>query len=266
MKKTIFFFFASLIVFLVLLSACSHKTIFKNQWQSSTVIVDGNGEDWKFPLRYFDSESKLNYTISNNAENLFICIRTSDKTALTKITQAGMQIWIDTLGKNNKHIGVEFPLSAIERGAEEENTNTLLMSKADITSFQKEVSVKYNEMFLTGFKPPLSARTFKKDTSGLSVTVNYDLVSGLIYEAIIPFKTFLKDKLNASDSTKKLSFCVILNGLPKPKSNDTPSQAPAAMNGRMGAMGGLPGSTSQLTNPLYEKNSFRVKFQVAVNP
>ena len=215
MKKTIFFFFASLIVFLVLLSACSHKTIFKNQWQSSTVIVDGNGEDWKFPLRYFDSESKLNYTISNNAENLFICIRTSDKTALTKITQAGMQIWIDTLGKNNKHIGVEFPLSAIERGAEEENTN---------------------------------------------------LVSGLIYEAIIPFKTFLKDKLNASDSTKKLSFCVILNGLPKPKSNDTPSQAPAAMNGRMGAMGGLPGSTSQLTNPLYEKNSFRVKFQVAVNP
>src|SRR5438876_522138 len=99
---------------LALLSSCS-KTIYDNVWQSKPVTVDGNSKEWEIPLRFYDSKSKLQYIVTNDSSNMYVCIRVTDERLQAKIMNAGMSVWIDTTGKNKQQVGITFPLGSSER-------------------------------------------------------------------------------------------------------------------------------------------------------
>src|ERR1017187_1894449 len=94
MKKKLLLKLFFLIYSLVFYS-CSHET-FSGALQSTPIKVDARINDWEIPLRFYDDKTKLNYSVTNDANNIYLCIRTADPQTQTKITQAGMQIWIDT--------------------------------------------------------------------------------------------------------------------------------------------------------------------------
>ena len=95
-----------LILFISILAiSCSPKTYDSLEWQGTDVGIDGIINDWSNPLRFYDYKSKINYSISNNLKNIYLCIKISDRPTQMKILRAGMEFRIDPLGKKS------FPVS-----------------------------------------------------------------------------------------------------------------------------------------------------------
>jgi len=196
-----------------LFSSCS-KTIYVSTWQSKEVKADGNIQEWGIPLRYYDNESRLQYSISNDASNLYICLRATDDFSQMKIMRAGMQLWIDTIGKSKQPYGIMFPLPyeghTGKTAKQEDTSSTGQFQGFDARMIKSRYYKGLNQMNLIGFKPPIGGMTLLKNTTGISVNIDWDSTGSMNYEAIIPFSTFLKESLSLSDSTKLLDITFII--------------------------------------------------------
>lgn len=215
---------SSLIV-IIGMTSCSLPT-YTNLWQSDPVKIDGKDVEWALPLRYYDSGSKLQYTVSNDNRNLYLCIRATDEQTQAKIVHTGMEVWIDTTGKNKHQVGIAYPLiNSLE------NVKQPLVNPSDKKRFTDE----FNEMQLIGFKSPIGGLTSILDNSAVNLKMSLDNSGILIYEISIPFKTFYKEQLLAADSNKLIGLTLIINGLSTAKVNGhSPSK-----NGKMGGIGGV---------------------------
>lgn len=199
-----------LIIFITgFLFSCS-KTIYDSSWQSKKVTADGISREWEIPLRYYDYNSKLQYTVTNDTSNLYICIRACDEISQKKIIRAGMQIWIDTSGKKKEVTGILFPLANLSNGEykkhssyrDSSETKTPLFQKTDSKSIKRRYDRQPKEIQLVGFKPPIEGTVFLKNGFGIIANIDWDSIGVMTYEAIIPFRTFYKNQLTAKDSTK----------------------------------------------------------------
>lgn len=204
MKKL---FIAGLII--TIMSSCA-TIVYPGLWPSKPVKADGNSNEWSIPLRFYDQDSKLCYSVTNDSANLYLCIRAADEQIQMKILRAGMQLWIDTTGKNKQQVGILFPFTSTGRNAPPE---IIPNQKPGVNAMREELIGKYNEMQLKGFKPPIGGLTPLKNDYDISVGINRDSTNLMIYEAVIPFKTFYKQTLSASDSTKIFGITIIVNAL-----------------------------------------------------
>ena len=57
----------------LLFMGCAPKVYFKSTWQSTPVSIDGQTDDWRKPLAFRDTKTNLNYSVSNDNNNLYIC-------------------------------------------------------------------------------------------------------------------------------------------------------------------------------------------------
>ena len=81
----------------VLLSSCSNEIIQSSlQTTSFTEKIDSSDME---TLRFYDSESKLQYSISNDLQNLYISVKATEDFTQFKLIRAGMQINIGGIGK-----------------------------------------------------------------------------------------------------------------------------------------------------------------------
>jgi hypothetical protein len=290
---------AGAFVFVLIFSGCSPALVSPLTWQSTPVVADGKLTEWKAPLRFYDSNSKLNYVVTNDKENLYICIRIPDEQSQMKIMRAGMDIWIDTTGKKNKQVGISFPLPAKARSSEEGSENRSEYKrgeKGNTGRWRKKLLDESNEILLTGFNQPMNGLTARQNTYGLNIGINWDTNNIMIYEAVIPFRTFYKPELTKTDSLKDFGFSIVVNGISAPERNNSGGGGgmPGGMGGGrgmggggMGGGGGMPGGGGMggrgggmggghrggggmgggggysQSNPLYETNKFWVKVRLA---
>jgi len=96
------------VIMIALLLSCS-KTTYKSIWQLTPVNADGFSYEWSIPLRFSDSGSKLNYSITNDSEDLYISLRITEEQTQMKIMNAGFQVGIDTTGKKASQAIIKFP-------------------------------------------------------------------------------------------------------------------------------------------------------------
>jgi len=287
-------FLFTLILFI--LASCK-APLYQTKWQDHEVVADGNPQEWKIPLRFYDSKSKLSYTVTNDLENLYICIRVTDDAGQVKIMKAGMQIWIDTSGSNKETTGILFPQRTREQtdapaqssdSKDKRPDGRKINMKSLRSSFQKD----YKEMQLTGFKAPIRGSIPLQNDFGINLGINwdanrYDSSYIMIYEAVIPFKTFYKNKLTSADSLKKIGISIIVNQLPHPPVKGGGSRGGGGGGGGMGG-GGMRGgggmggggmggggrrggggggrSAPEVQNPLYETNKVKMRMQLTLHP
>ncbi len=280
--------------------SCTHYVyIARSPWQKTAVIADGKPNEWPTPLKYYDEKSKLQFAVTNDFENLYFCIKATEEQTQSKILRAGMQIWIDTTGKDLNRVGILFPLSSAVRRADdnpapkeagngENKTERNSGKKQDISGSRKKFLNEYKEMELSGFKPPINGMNPIQNSYGIAVNINWDSSGIMTYEAVVPFKTFFKDALAASDSLKLLGFSIVLNALPMPEGHSGgggghgggggggmggggmggTGMGGGGMRGGGGGHGGGGhgggGGASQGSQYLYEKNTIKKTFQVAV--
>lgn len=215
MRKIIFAILA-----LCFSSSCSHKIYDALDWQSNKVTIDGKIPEWSNPLRFYDYKSKINYTISNDRQNLYLCMKVSDETLQIKILRGGMEFRIDTLGKKSFPIAFIFPIAnqqMMTHKRSETQTERSPNVKPDRSSMIQNLLIQAKKILLIGFKSPLGGILSLFNTSyGISAAINVDSLGIMYYEAVIPFRTFYKNELTAADTSKVFGYEIKVNALPAP--------------------------------------------------
>lgn len=266
MKKQ---FIAGLII--IFMSSCS-TTVYQSAWQSVLVSADGNSREWSIPLRFYDKDSKLCYTVSNDSVNLYLCIWAIDEQMQMKILRAGMQLWIDTTGKNKQQVGILFPTTSPGRNVSPP-AKIMQDKRPDVNAMMLEFRSKYNEMQLVGFKPPIGGFIPLKNDFNISVGINRDSTNLMVYEAIIPYKTFYKQTLSASDSTKIFGITIIVKALQMPKMSGGAPGGDMQRGGNFGGGsppsgmqgGGGPPMRGSSGSTLTEVNTIKMKIKMKTN-
>jgi hypothetical protein len=283
---------------LFMASSCTHYVyISRSPWQKTEVVVDGKADEWPTPLKYYDEKSKLQYTVTNDKKNLYLCIKASDEQSQTKIIRAGMQVWIDTAGKNDHRVGITFPLSNAIRKTTDQGQSPKEQGtgeKKGIGAYKSKFLNGYKEMELSGFIPPINGMNPIQSSYGIVANINWDSSGIMTYEAVVPFKTFYKDSISASDSLKLMGISIVVNALPLPEGGGHGGSGGRNGGGGMGGggmgaggmggggmgmggggMGGggmrggggrgaSGGSSYQGSTYLFEKNSIQKIFQLSV--
>jgi hypothetical protein len=209
---------------LCLFSSCSHKVYDSLDWQSNKVTVDGKIPEWPNPLRFYNDKSKLNYTITNDRWNLYLCMKISDVTAQIKMLRGGMEFRIDTLGKKSFPIALIYPIANHQmtmRNRGESQTGRNPRDKPEHSSMAQNLLIQAKELELVGFKTPLGGILSLFNTSyGILAAMDIDSLGIMYYEAVIPFRTFIKNELTAADTNKAFSYEIKINAVPAPQSHE----------------------------------------------
>jgi hypothetical protein len=223
-------------VIILLLTSCSNA-LYKCTWQQNDFSKENH---FKEPLKYYNPETKLEYNISNDNKNLYVCIKTNNNLSFAKIMISGLQIQIDTSGTKKTKMGILYPLPT------DDSQNQLQAAhkpgeKQDRNEFRNQFLLKHDEMYITGFKPPINDNTIPlKNKYGIYVYFDWDSTNTMVYKLEIPFKTFYKDSLTAKDSSKMFGISFTVNAIPRPEAAEPAADNNASMPG-MGMRGGMGG-------------------------
>jgi hypothetical protein len=228
MKKTTLYLSAGLL-FAVLFQACSPKLSTTLSYRTQPVKIDGKMDEWSIPLDFYNKETRVNYSVANDDANIYYCIKVLDVFTQMKMMRAGFKICIDSTGKKKKPVTITYPMAHPMPVSQIRSNNT----KSENWMLE-QMLLKQRQMDLSGFKSgnglsPLSNK-------GIQVAAAFDSSGVLIYEGKIPFSSFYKEKLDASDSNRVWKLGIILQGVPfEGGSNYANGGAPmgGGMNGGM---------------------------------
>lgn len=254
-------------------------------WQVQPIIADGDNSDWSLPYSYVDSKANMEYSFSNDKENLYITVKTSSRMTQMKILNAGMQVWIDLSGKKNKTTAVTYPL---------QNPEPMKMSRQSMSQSgdkekqaaqgMKKALAEARDFSLQGFKGCNGAYLISQNNNcGIDVKIGLNSVGELIWEAVVPFRSFYKDAIAKEDLGKTISICFEINALKQSDMASAPGnggrggarqlggrgggmQGGGGMSGRGGMGGGRPGmggGNSEDKMQLFEKTTSWEKIRLA---
>jgi hypothetical protein len=219
------------LIVVALFSGCTPKQhIYKSSWQSTQVSIDCNINDWKLPLQFEDQTTKLNYSVSNDNNNLYICIQTDNDATVSGIIQRGLQLWLDTTGRKNHQVGIMCPIpqgkgySSDNNGRHQRTRNSENGQQAPPdTVWQNQqyrlLMESIKQMHISGFKTVPDGLVNLHDTSGIQLCINLYNYKVFVYEAAIPLKAFLKYPLLLSDSSRVIGISFNFTSMPKGSSN-----------------------------------------------
>ena len=269
-------------LFIICLLASCAPIVYDGFWQNSAVKADGNPKEWSKPLKHYDANTKLQYTFSNDLQNLYVCIRATDERTQQKLLRGGLQVWIDTAAKSKERAGITFPMPEIEAKTDARNeggSDNQSKHNPDEYHPKKKFRSDRTEMEVTGFKAPISGILPLQNIYGIAVNIGMDSVDILTYEAIIPFRTFYKDSLSLSDSIKTISIKILLPGIQKSKKGggaaDPGNDASQTMGntsqgmgqGGRGGAGGRGGKGNMApSDPMSESQSVKTVLKLATQP
>ncbi len=80
----------------------------KTSWAVGPVEIDGSLAEWKeMPTTFFEEE-RLILGISNDADNLYLFLRTDDARLIRTIRMTGIKLWIDSKAKKKKDMSFHY--------------------------------------------------------------------------------------------------------------------------------------------------------------
>jgi len=243
------------LLFLATLFSCSPITNKLNYNENHKLESKGG-------LRFYSKETQMMYDITNDANNLYICIKADDEQIQRSIMMKGMGIFIDTCKKSKQEIGVLYPLS-YSKGTKPQPDGQMKMPlkpdslqnmnggkdhKRDFNNQRNNFNKQQRLMQLVGFKNMESDILPIENNKGIIVKMDWDSSKTLVYKAVIPFKTFYKEQLTANDTNKIFTFTIIASIVKMPTGNGMPpfgNGMPPSGSGRqgppMGQQGGMQG-------------------------
>lgn len=225
-------------------------------WQAQPIAIDGDTKDWPSPYPNYDAKAKVAYATSNDKYNLYITMETGDEQTQMKILKQGMSVLIDTQGKKDGQLKINFPLEndnepldmLIPAGSHSQGSPSYANKKweKNISRIAKEA----NQYTLDGFNGCSGGYVVTQTTGcGIKVIMKIDEYKELVWEAVIPFKAiYNRDTLTAAEAGKPISVCFLVNRFKQPStkaennsgmnnSMNANSMSPGAMGGRMNGRG-----------------------------
>jgi len=233
-------------VFLIVLVTSCSVTEKISHWQDKPITPDGIPAEYSIPLTHYDSDTKIQYTFSNDLENLYFCIRATEEEAQIKILRAGVQILIDTTGNEKGFISIHFPLPRDKNQGPPPNEKPDMkpdFNDSNMTKESKPFKGNMNPLFgldemqLDGFKGLINGRV-PVNSHGILFAIKIDADKNMTFEGVIPFKTFYKDKLSAAEFAKQFVILVKLNAMISPQMEKDIKKPPMNGDGNRPSGGG----------------------------
>lgn len=198
----------------------------------SNIAIDGDIKEWGDSLRYYNTEKRINFSLANTKDTLYMAIRVDDRAEQTKILKAGITFSIDTKGKKKETYSITFPLNVQGNAPSADVSKSEIggdITQQDRDELMRERITTLRGIKVVGFKDIEGDMITTSNTYGFQTAVNYDKNGYLICEAAIPLIYF-----HADDITKnEWEFNFKINGIQrKPQSED------AAQSGGHGGHGG----------------------------
>jgi len=131
---------------------------------------------------YFE-KGKLFYFISNDENKVVIDIRIKDEGVQNKILTEGMTVWIDMDGRQDKDMGVRFPIGSKYQSAGKSNQTTLNETGSVVTPLSMA-----NTIELIGFSGENSNRLPAENYDSFNGFVKYHKEGILYYRLNIPLE------------------------------------------------------------------------------
>jgi len=206
-------------------ASCGHKLAPLGHYQSTPVAADGRLNDWKQPLRFNYPNYPIQYNITSDEKNLYICVATGDEETQLRMLRAGMTIWFDPKGEKNKTIGLFFPIRKQPDPAQYRGRGSYTDGSGDYAGRGRTVSqetrkaellLQSNYYNTTGFLNMENGQFGITDTtSPIRLAIkNDDRDSLLAYELVVPLRNVLGPKWMAKAAKNQLSINLALNSTP----------------------------------------------------
>ncbi|HSZ34247.1 MAG TPA: hypothetical protein VK772_13110 [Puia sp.] len=232
-----------------LLVGCSAKLMPEGHFQTKPVVVDGNISDWGLPLRFSNAEYTMQYSVTNDNRNIYVCVYSKDESLKKRILKAGMSICLDPKGEKDKKMSLVYPERKPDDPTENRAGNPIRYSE-NITNEEQLISQSdyYNTVGFLNLENGQFDVSYKQNDIHVAIRINED--SSLAYEASIPIRNIFGSDLQASQAARNLSVGIIVNTLHHNSGTNTNGYRPHSSYGGTGMRGmhGMGGGRSYNSN------------------
>lgn len=207
------------------------------------IVIDGQIKEWGDSLTYYSPAERLNYSIANTKDTLYIAVKVYDRSEVARIMHEGITLAFDPKGKKKETFSITFPLTvgtSSQHFFEHDNKGDEdTVSKEDREELMRERITTLRGIKVTGFKDVEDENITTSNTYGFQTAIDFDASGNLVCEAAIPLQFF-----HAEDPGKnQWAFNIKINGTQAParQGNDEGGEHGGGMRG-MGGGGGMGGS------------------------
>jgi len=184
--------------------------------QQQPITIDGSDKDWVKPLPYAIPAEKINYSITNDGDNLYVLLSTKSPQEQQKIIQGGMTIWINPKADKSESdaYGIGYPLDT------HNDHDRQLMEEAQPDRYKntKPVTLEDKKDYaLYGFdKDNAGNYTYGDDNpQGIKMRLDFNNEGELIYEASIPLiSLYPNHNPSSSYAANSVAVGIFIDGLP----------------------------------------------------
>jgi hypothetical protein len=241
MKNTLLFLSCMIGAYL----SSAQKNTVHSSWRDTLIAIDGDLSDWtRYPI-HNDQKLKIQYSIVNDADFLYISMRTADEDLKTKILRAGMDIWFDIRGGHKQVTAIHYPLpsNATMEPPDPESDRGMQTPEPPTVA----LTAPSGDMRTTGLLH-IPDGILPADNLLDIRTAIHQATGTLTYELKIPFSTFYKESLSAADTLRAIAIGIVVSGLtlpPPPGGMDGPPDG----GGGPGGPGGPPPGGGDMGSP-----------------
>lgn len=205
-----------LLAFTCCLAACSPHLAPPGRYQSSPVTADGIPDEWSLPLRFANPANTLQYDVTNDTKNIYVCALSRDETTIIRMLRSGITVYFDPDGKNGRDISLHYPLrkqpdlNIRNYNDQPADHNGEPLTSRNDSGFLQELLLESDSYGVTGFSGidngPIAVTDTKSPIRVAVKLTRHD--SLLVYEAIVPIVNVLGAGANPGRRNPKKPFSV----------------------------------------------------------
>jgi hypothetical protein len=247
---------------LLAMVGCSSKLMPEGHFQSKPVVVDGNIDDWGLPLRFSNAEYNMQYSVTNDNRNIYVCVYSKDESFKKRILKAGMSICFDPKGEKDKKMSLVFPVKKPDDPAENKEGNPIRYSD-NKTNEEQLISQSdyYNTIGFLNLENGQFDISYKQNNIQVAIRLNED--SSLVYEASVPIKYIFGTDLQPGRDGRNLGVGIVVNvshynsGSSANGYHSHSSYGGTGMRGMHGMGGGRNHNSNNSASPKAEENWYQ---------
>ena len=169
---------------LVLIAGCNETTI-KSIWKQLDTNEATANSDESRPMIFFDDQ-KVGVGFQNDADNLYIFLKTSDRATMFKVMHGGLTVWVDSKGKKNKTFGIHYPLGMQSYGGQFNRGER----PPDDTTYETRprFAARMDTLEILGPSKDERHKISRENELGIAASFS-DSVKWVDYELVIPLKS-----------------------------------------------------------------------------
>ena len=206
--------FALFAAFLILTSVQLNAQVIHSLWMSSPVVMDGNPTEWPQPFRYYDGNTKLQFSFANDTGDIYVCVKITDDLTQMRLFRSGLNVWIDPKGKKKETICISFPTKGEtnpEEGPGKRRSHDAMeedpsAARSNILRLKQHASLQQVSLRVKGFTNVPEQVLPLKNNYGINVAFNWDSLNTLTIEYKFPAALVLGHTLAVSDTSKPIGI------------------------------------------------------------